>query len=88
MASTPYTPPLRYTRFRYSSRIWSFESTCSSITASAASRALRPSVRWFERKSVRASCWVSVLPPCAAPRRRTSVQSARAMPTGSTPGCR
>ena len=36
---------------------------------------------------MRASCWVSVLPPSASDRLRTSRTTARASPMGSTPGC-
>jgi hypothetical protein len=41
------------------------------MTASTASRALRAYERFVDRNSVRASCWVSVLPPSTVPDERT-----------------
>ena len=47
---------------------------------------VRASVRRLERKSVRASCCVSVDPPWATAPRRTLDHRARPRPMGSMPG--
>ena len=58
-------------------RISSFESRCSSHTASIASWTLRLSVRSGERYAMRASCCVIVLPPSRTPPAATLRYAAR-----------
>ena len=57
-------------------------------SASAASRTFRPQTRSPLRKSVRASCWVMVLPPCRIPPCRRFAAPARSTAQRSMPPCR
>ena len=72
-------------RLRYSSRICVLDRRCSIITARTASLPFRRKSREPVRKSVRASCCVSVLPPSSRRPARTSRTMARPMPIGSMP---
>ena len=66
-------------------RIWSFENWRSISTVRNASFTLRAIVFSGERKTARASCWVSVEAPCDMRRVAMSFTSAPPMRTRSMP---
>ena len=60
---------------------------CSSHSVSSSSCTLRRKVRALVRNRFFATCCVRVEPPCTTWPAVRSVKAARAMPTGSMPGC-
>jgi hypothetical protein len=58
----------------------------SSASARIPSRTLRAKLRSFDRKMLRASCWVMVETPRTWSSSVQLTQMPRAMPIGSTPG--
>ena len=90
-APTPASSPRKSTRFRYASRIWSFDQACSSARARRAWAHFWASVRAPPRGRRRgsisdATCIVIVLAPRDGPPRRAWT-SAAASARGSTPAC-
>ena len=73
----PYEFDPKYTVFRYSTRIFSFENFSFRRSASSISLILRFTSRFDVRMRFFTSCWVMVEPPCSILPDVTLVRNAR-----------